>query len=363
MSHRKPARRSVHSSIHRRVSDMSIGHQTDDLADTSTPEKPKSRSGWFNGKTLEASALPFAWVVVIVVFGVLRPDTFLTSANFSSILASQAVLVVVTLGLVVVLTGGDYDLSIASVVGLSGMLIAILNVDHGVPIGIAILVALLAGLAVGFVNGFFVVLLQIDSLIVTLGMSTFVSGIVLWISDSNTLSGISSNLVDPVIVWRLAGVPFEFYYAMILALMVWYVFRYTPVGRRLLVVGRSREVARLSGIRVGAVRWGALMVSGLVGAFGGVLYTGTSGAAGPTSGLELLLPAFAAAFLGATTISPGRFNAWGTVIAVYFLVTGITGLQLLGAQNYVQNLFYGGALILAVSFSQIVRRRRGVVSR
>jgi len=209
----------------------------------------------------------------------------------------------------------------------------------------------------------FVVLLQIDSLIVTLGMSTFVSGIVLWISNSNTLSGISSSLVNPVIVWRLAGVPFEFYYAMLIALAIWYVFRYTPIGRRLLVVGRSREVARLSGIRVGAVRWGALMVSGLIGAFGGVLYSGTSGAAGPTSGLELLLPAFAAAFLGATTISPGRFNAWGTVIAVYFLVTGITGLQLLGAQNYVQNLFYGGALILAVSFSQVVRRRRGVVSR
>lgn len=340
---------------------MSSDQQVRNADDASTVAKADRR--WLNGKSLEALALPIAWIVVIALFGYLRPDTFLTSANFSSILASQAVLVVVTLGLVVVLTGGDYDLSIASVVGLSGMIIAILNVNHHVPIGVAILAGLGAGLLVGFVNGFFVVVLQIDSLIVTLGMSTFVSGIVLWISNSNTLSGISTNLVNPVIVWRLAGVPFEFYYAMALAIIIWYVYRYTPVGRRLLVVGRSREVARLSGIRVGAVRWGALTLSGLIGAFGGVLYTGTSGAAGPTSGLELLLPAFAAAFLGATTISPGRFNAWGTVIAVYFLVTGITGLQLLGAENYVQNLFYGGALILAVSFSQIVRRRRGVISR
>jgi ribose transport system permease protein len=342
---------------------MSSDQQTRNLADDSTATGAKADRRWLNGKTLEASALPIAWVVVIALFGFLRPDTFLTTENFSSILASQAVLVVVTLGLVVVLTGGDYDLSIASVVGLSGMIIAILNVNHHVPIGVAILAGLGAGLLVGFVNGFFVVVLQIDSLIVTLGMSTIVSGIVLWISGSNTLSGISSNLVDPVIIWRFAGVPFEFYYAMIIAIAIWYVYRYTPLGRRLLVVGRSREVARLSGIRVGAVRWGALMVAGLIGAFGGVLYTGTSGAAGPTSGLELLLPAFAAAFLGSTTISPERFNAWGTVIAVYFLVTGITGLQLLGAQNYVQNLFYGGALILAVSFSQVVRRRRGVTSR
>jgi ribose transport system permease protein len=130
------------------------------------------------------------------------------------------------------------------------------------------------------------------------------------------------------------------------------------MGRRLLVVGRGREVARLSGIRVGAVRWGSLIASAGIAAIAGILYAGTSGAASPTSGLELLLPAFAAAFLGATAISPGRFNAWGTVVAVYFLVTGITGLQLLGAESYIQNLFYGAALIFAVTLSHFVRRRR-----
>jgi ribose transport system permease protein len=337
---------------------MSSGQQVDDAVKDDRDAATSRRRWRMSGKSLEALALPIAWVVVIIVFGILRPDTFLTTSNFSSILASQAVLVVVSLGLVVVLTGGDYDLSVAAVVGLSAMLIAILNVNKGIPIGFAILMALGAGLLVGVVNGLFVVLLEIDSLIVTLGMSTFVSGIVLWISDSNTVSGISNDLVKPVIIWRFAGVPLEFYYAMVIAAAVFYAFRYMPVGRRLLVVGRSREVARLSGIRVGAVRWGALIVSSLVAAFGGVLYAGTSGAAGPTSGLELLLPAFAAAFLGATTINPGRFNAWGTVIAVYFLVTGITGLQLLGAQSFVQNIFYGIALIAAVSFSQVVRRRR-----
>jgi ribose transport system permease protein len=337
---------------------MSSDQRVRDPADSSQSPDRRQQKRFLNGRSLEALALPIAWLAVVVLFGSLRPNTFLTTANMSSILASQAVLVVVTLALVVVLTCGDYDLSVASVVALSGMLIAILNVKHGLPIGFAILIALGAGLLVGFVNGLFVVLLEIDSLIVTLGMSTFVAGVVLWISDSNTISGISSNLVNPVIVWRFLGVPLEFYYAMIIALGVWYVFRYMPLGRRLLVVGRSREVSRLSGIRVGALRWGALMVSSVIAAFGGIFYVGTSGAAGPTSGLELLLPAFAAAFLGATTINPGRFNAWGTVIAVYFLVTGITGLQLLGAQSFVQNLFYGAALIAAVSFSQVVRRRR-----
>lgn len=327
------------------------------VADTDPEDAPR-RGGWLTSELLEAIALPLAWVALIVVFGFLRPETFLSGANLSSILASQAVLVVVALGLIIPLTAGDYDLSVASVVLLSAMLIAILNATMGVPILLAIAVALAAGLAVGVINGALVVLIGIDSLIVTLGMGTFVTGFVQLISGSDTVAGIGRELVVMVIVNRFLGIPLGFFYAMLVAFLVWYVFTYTPVGRRLLVVGRGRDVARLSGIRVGRVRWGSLIASAGVAAFAGVLYAGTSGAASPTSGLELLLPAFAAAFLGATAIDPGRFNAWGTVVAVYFLVTGITGLQLLGAESYIQNLFYGAALIFAVMLSQFVRRRR-----
>ena len=105
-----------------------------------TPGAPTRRTGRAGGAarccpaSLEALALPIAWVVVIVIFSVLRPGTFLSSANFASILASQAVLVVVSLALVIVLTAGDYDLSVASVVGLSANLIAILNVNYGLPV-------------------------------------------------------------------------------------------------------------------------------------------------------------------------------------------------------------------------------------
>jgi ribose transport system permease protein len=341
------------------VNDRTTTSATDEpvVADTDPEDAPR-RGSWLTSELLEAIALPLAWVALIIVFGFLRPETFLSGANLSSILASQAVLVVVALGLIIPLTAGDYDLSVASVVLLSAMLIAILNATMGVPILLAIAVALAAGLTVGVINGALVVLIGIDSLIVTLGMGTFVTGFVQLISGSDTVAGIGRELVVMVIVNRFLGIPLGFYYAMIVAFLVWYVFTYTPVGRRLLVVGRGRDVARLSGIRVGRVRWGSLVASAGVAAFAGVLYAGTSGAASPTSGLELLLPAFAAAFLGATAIDPGRFNAWGTVVAVYFLVTGITGLQLLGAESYIQNLFYGAALIFAVTLSQFVRRRR-----
>jgi ribose transport system permease protein len=307
---------------------------------------------------LEAMALPLTWLVVIVVFSIVETETFFTSSNLASILASQAVLVVVTLGLIVPLTAGEFDLSVGAVVGMSALTIAILNVRQGWSIGLAILAALVVALVVGLVNGLLTVLLGIDSLIVTLGMSTLLAGVTLWVSDANTITGVSQSLIDVVISYRLLGIPLEFYYAMILALVLWYVFEFTPLGQRLLVVGRNRDVARLSGMRVSALRIGSLVTSALIAAIGGVLIVGTSGSAGPTTGVDLLLPAFAAAFLGSTTIRPGRFNAWGTVIAVYFLVTGITGLQLLGLASFVQNLFYGGALILAVSFSQIIKRRR-----
>lgn len=117
---------------------------------------------------------------------------------------------------------------------------------------------------------------------------------------------------------RFLGVPLGFYYALAAAVAMWYVFDYTPYGRRLLFVGRGREVARLNGIAVERVRVGALVTSGVLASAAGILYAGVIGSADPFSGLSYLLPAFAAAFLGATTIQPGRFNPWGTIVAVFF---------------------------------------------
>jgi ribose transport system permease protein len=306
--------------------------------------------------------LLIAWAAVAVFFTLLpgTSQTFPTPSNFATILGSQAVIVILTLGLLVPLAAGDYDLSVGFTLTLSAMLIAVLNVEHHWPIVLAILAALAAGALVGLVNGTFILVFRIDSIIVTLGTGTFVGGLVLFISGSNTISGVSSGLVDWVIVNRLLGIPLEFYYGLLLCLVMWYVFEFTPLGRRLLFVGRGRSVARLSGINVDRVRLGALMTSGVISAMGGVAYAGTTGAADPTSGAQLLLPAFAAAFLGATTIAPGRFNPIGCLVAVYFLVTGITGFQLLGAQSYVQSLFYGGALVIAVALSQIARRRQAL---
>ncbi len=301
-------------------------------------------------------ALLFAWVAVVVIFGAIEPDTFLQVSNFTSIFNSQAVLVVLTSSLVVTLTASEYDLSVASMLSLSAMLVAVLNAQHQVPIGWAILAALAAGVLVGTVNGVLVVAIGVESIIATLGMGSLLAGITLWISHSNLIAGISNTLVALVIVPRFFGISLGFVYAVLITLGLWYFLTYTPLGRQLLFVGRGRRVARLSGLAVGRLRFGAMVAGSLIAALAGVLYAGTSASADPNSGDSFMLPAFAAAFLGSTSITPGRFNAWGSFVAVYFLVTGISGLTLMGIQVFVQNLFYGGALIIAVALSILVRR-------
>jgi ribose transport system permease protein len=299
------------------------------------------------------------WVVMVVVFSIARPHTYPTLANMQTIFGSQAVLLVVTLGLVVPLTTGDFDLSIASTLSLSAMVLALLQVNHGWALGPAIIVAMCAALAVGLVNGLLIVACGLDSFVITLGIATFLQGVIAWISNSATITGISSGLTTWTVTNTILGIPLVFWYGVVATLLLWFVLQHTPLGRRLLFVGRGRSVARLTGLAVGRLRFGALVASAVISGAAGVFYAGSLGSADPISGQSFLLPAFAAAFLGATTIVPGRFNALGTFAAVYFLVSGITGLQLLGANSFVQQLFYGGALVVAVGLARLARPKVG----
>lgn len=329
-------------------------HRT--ATDAGAESRVGARRRWRPDDLVRRLALPVAWIALIVLFSVLKPDTFATSANWSSMLATQAVFLILTLGLVVPLTTGDIDLSLAYTLTFASVVVSVLNVEHGWPIIPAIVAAVLAAGCIGLVNGIAATVGRIDPIIVTLGTGTFTYGLTLMISKQTTVSGVSDELVKWTVDQTILGIPIEFFYALAAVVLLWYVLEYTSLGRRMLIVGRGRSVARLSGLRVDRVRVGALVAAALIAGVAGVLYAGTSGSADPTSGPTFLLPAFAGAFLGATTILPGRFNAWGTLIATYFLATGITGLQLLGAANYVQQLFYGGALIIAVGLSQLTTR-------
>ena len=310
-------------------------------------------------------AVVIAWAIVIAIFSVLNRDAFLTVGNFQTIFGSQAVVLILTLGLLPSLTAGEFDLSIAGVMSVSLILVGYLNVIEHWAILPAVVVALLAGPAVGLVNSFFVIVVGVPSIVVTLGSGTLLIGLGVAINEATT-GGISNSLVN-LAQTQLFGLPLAFFYGVALTLIVWYVFSFTPLGRYLYFVGANRNVARLSGLRVDAIRAGALITTSSVSALAGVIFAGTLGASDPNISTPFLLPAFAAAFLGSTAVTPGRFNPLGTFIAVYFLITGITGLELQGLSGWVENVFYGGSLILAVALSQLASkyqlRRRTAAAR
>lgn len=308
----------------------------------------------------ETYALVVAWGVVALVFALVRPDTFATVSNVQTIFGSQSVLVVLTLGLLLPLIVGEFDLSIGANMGLSAVLVAWLNVNHGWPVWGAAAVAIAAGLTIGLVNATLVVRVGVDALVATLGLGTLLAGIAYALTNYVPIAGVDRSLISAVSN-TLFGLPFSFHYGILLAVAIWYMLRYTPIGRHLRFTGAGPEVARLSGLDVAGLRTLAFVACGGIAGLAGVLLVGTFGSADPNNGANFLLPAFAAAFLGSTAVAPGNFNPWGTVIAVYFLVTGITGLQLLGLSSWIQQIFYGASLIFAVTLARLAANRRNRV--
>lgn len=328
-----------------------------------SPEHPVSESpirgpqGRFDGKDLlSRSALIWIWLLLVLVFVVLDSDGFLQSGTFKTIFGSQFELVFIAVAIICTFVVGEFDLSVASILGLAATLVPLLAVQHGWPLWLATLAAILAGGVVGCINGFLVVKIGVDAIVATLGMATLVLGITLWATDLNAVVGLSasySQLANRDII----GLPIGFWYALAACLIMTYVLTMTPLGRRMAFVGSSREVARLAGINVKRLRFGAYVVGGLIAAVGGVLVTASLGGFDPNTSGAYLLPAFAAVFLGTAAITPGKFNAMGAWIAVYFLETGIVGLQLMGLTGWIDNVFYGGALVLAVAATTLIQRR------
>ncbi|HEY1855347.1 MAG TPA: ABC transporter permease [Solirubrobacterales bacterium] len=303
----------------------------------------------------ERFGLVVAWLLICIVFTIWLPGTFATWTNFQTIFGSQTVLLLLTMGLVVSLSAGEFDLSIASVAGFVGTLFAVFTFRDGWATVPALVAVLAIGLLVGLINAFFIVRINVPSLVMTLGMSTLLVGVGIGIAGPEAISLGELSLVTTANE-RLFSLPLAWYFAIVLVLLLYYLLEHTPIGRYIRFVGASHEVSRLSAIRVGGVRTLALVGSSMFAAVAGVVMVLLQGAAEINATSSLLLPAFAGAFLGATAIAPRRFNVWGSLIAVYFLVTGTTGLQLAGLAGWVEQTFYGVSLIVGVAVAQLLVR-------
>lgn len=301
----------------------------------------------------------YVLVGLIVLFSIWVPDTFLTTTTLKTLLSQQAITAIVAIGLVLPLAAGVFDLSVGLVLGLGAIVSAWLigTHDHGVVLAVGF--ALLAGLTVGIVNGLLVTKVRIDSFIATLGISACLTAVITWISGDQLVIGLPEAF-KVISTTEVGGIVLPVFYLFILAAVLWFVLDHTPIGRRIYATGGGADAARLAGVRTSRVIFGAFVASALIASLAGVLQTASIGTGDPNIGPSYLLPAFAAAFLGSTQIKPGRFNVWGTVLAVYVLATGVKGLQLAGAPFWLPDLFNGVALLLAVGLSGLPRRpRRG----
>jgi ribose transport system permease protein len=245
---------------------------------------------------------------------------------------------------------------------LSSVICAWLLINTGMPIPLAILLTLLAGVGVGLFNALAVVGLKIPSLIATLATWLIADSLSIAVSGNRTITSTRvSGSFTKIARANIDGFTAPFFYVLILMVILAVFMSQTAAGRNVYAVGFDPQVARLAGVRVKAVQTMSLVCSGLIGAFAGIVLTAKLSSATPSSGNPYLLPAFAAAFLGATQFRAKRFNAVGTIIAVFMLGTGQYGLLLASAPQWMPNVFQGIALVAAIGLTRLQDPNRAAV--
>lgn len=311
-------------------------------------------------RLLESYALPLLTVLVYAFFCFfpLSARAFPTVNNLNVILGSQAVVALVAIAALFPLVCGYFDFSIGANAVMTQVVTAGLMSQFGAPLWLAIVVALVLGTLVGVVNGYFVTRLNMNPFVTTLGMSMLLAGLMSWFTGGTTfVSGL-----DPAIVrfgsLRVAGLPVVFFITIAVGLVAWYFFTHTPFGRSLYAIGSNPTAAKLVGLPVTRNVWWSFVVAGFIAGAAGVLQLARVGSAAASDGGTLLFPALAAVFLGATTIRPGFFNVWGTVIGAIFVSVSVSGLALSGASGWASNVFNGIALLAAVALSTYLGRSR-----
>jgi ribose transport system permease protein len=292
----------------------------------------------------------YLWALFIIVFGAWKPSLFLTMDTVHSIASSQAIVAMLGIAVLVPLAAGVFDLSIGATINISAVVVAQLQTKSHWGIWAAILVAVLVGVFIGAVNGFLVVVLKISSFIATLATTTIIGAFQVIITNQTQPLPPTSQTWQNLTQHEVFGFQLVVLYLALLALLFWWILDHTPAGRFIYAVGGNPEAARLSGVRVGKWVWISFIVAGTVSGIAGVFYSSLNGPS-LTFGAALLLPAYAAAFLGSTQFKPGRFNVWGAVVAVYVLATGVYGLQLVTSVQWLNDMFNGVALIAAVAFA------------
>jgi ribose transport system permease protein len=297
-------------------------------------------------------------VLLFIFFSLLLPSTFPTPLNMRTILSDKSIVAFLSLAAVIPLSTNKFDLSIGFGVGLAHILVIGLQVQFGVPWPAAVLLVLLIGLAVGTINGLLVEAAQIDSFIATLGTGSILYAISFAYTGGRQIVGVLPAQFIAINGSAPFGIPAPAIYVVLLGVALWIAFEYLPIGRYLYAIGSNPRAAELSGIPKHRYVILAFAASGLITASAGVVLGSKLQIGQANVGNEFLLPAFVGALLGSTAIRVGRVNVWGTLVAVAVLAVGISGIEQLGSSFFVEPLFNGTTLLIAVGLAGFAARRR-----
>jgi ribose transport system permease protein len=312
------------------------------------------------GRALPVYGLVGLTVALALLFSALLPETFPTLFNLRAILSDKSVIALLALAATIPMITGKIDLTVGYGIVLWHILAISLQSQLGLPWPAAVLVVLLLAGLCGLFNGLLVELAQIDSFIATLGTGTVIYALAMWHSGGRQVLG---DLPDGFVALagsQFLGLPVVAFYVLVVSLTLWLVTEFTPLGRALYVIGANPKAAQLNGISVRKHVMGAFVASGLLSGFAGVLLASRLQIGQASVGLEFLLPALVGAFLGSTTIRPGRVNVWGTLIGVAILAIGISGIQQLGGAFFVEPLFNGVTLLVSIGIAGWAQQRRNV---
>lgn len=302
-------------------------------------------------------------VFLIGLFSVLLPNTFPTMLNLRSIISDKAIIALLSLGAMIPMAAGRIDLTVGYGIVLWHILAISLQTMLGLPWPIAVAIVLLLGAVTGFLNGLLVEVAKIDSFIATLGTGTVLYALALWHTGGRQMVGLLPDGFYALNTTFVFGLPITAYYLIVITVVMWIVLEYTPVGRYLYAIGANQRAAQLNGIPTRKYVIGAFVASGTMTALAGVLLAAKLRIGQASVGLEFLLPALVGAFLGSTTIKPGRVNVWGTVVGVVILAVGISGIQQFGGSFWVEPLFNGVTLLVAIGIAGYAQRKKGADKR
>jgi ribose transport system permease protein len=292
-----------------------------------------------------------ALIVVLIALGIFFTITspyFLNYDNIVNILTAAAVTGIIAAPATMLLIAGQFDLSVGSAAAFCGAVLASLALHN--DIYYSVLIAVLAGLGIGLLNGFLVTQIGINALITTLGTLAVFRGLTQVLTDGQTLSieGFSWATSRP-----LFDIPTPVFMFIGIALLFWFMSRYTVFGRSMYAIGANPAAARLNGIRSKRVIWIGFILSGLCVAIGGLILASQLGAASPQAATGMELSVVTAVILGGASLAGGRGTIGGTMLGLLIIGTLNNGLVLLNVSSFWQTVAQGALLIFAVSFDQL----------